>query len=148
MLSLSGNYNNVNYPAPSFVNPIPWKPIHVPQEDGTPRKGSARKRTAGAGKSRSSRCLTHTPRDAVGLACKRRWHWPLLVSVQYELFWRLAAFLSSRCFPSLKDSSTFHAMELWIWIVYFLVECWLNMIFLVQIKDLWKYSNFPQYYLC
>ncbi|CAM4733858.1 unnamed protein product [Leuciscus chuanchicus] len=40
--SSAGNYNNVNYPAPSFVNPIPWKPIHVPQEDRTPRKSSAR----------------------------------------------------------------------------------------------------------
>uniref|UniRef100_A0A8C1BN28 Coiled-coil domain-containing protein 34 n=2 Tax=Cyprinus carpio TaxID=7962 RepID=A0A8C1BN28_CYPCA len=37
----SRDYNNVNYPAPSFVNPIPWKPIHVPQQERTPRKGSA-----------------------------------------------------------------------------------------------------------
>lgn len=75
-VSLSGNYSNVNYPAPSFVNPIPWKPIHVPQEDRTPRKSSVRKRTTGAAKSQSSRRLTHTPKD------KRRWHWHLLVSVQ------------------------------------------------------------------
>uniref|UniRef100_A0A671NXJ4 Coiled-coil domain-containing protein 34-like n=1 Tax=Sinocyclocheilus anshuiensis TaxID=1608454 RepID=A0A671NXJ4_9TELE len=30
--SSAGNYNNVNYPAPSFVNPIPWKPIHSKSE--------------------------------------------------------------------------------------------------------------------
>ncbi|XP_077066127.1 coiled-coil domain-containing protein 34 [Siphateles boraxobius] len=67
--SSAGNYNNVNYPAPSFVNPVPWKPIHVPLEDRTPRKSLARKRTA---KSQSSRCLTHTPKDTIGLAFKRR----------------------------------------------------------------------------
>ncbi|XP_039518116.1 coiled-coil domain-containing protein 34 [Pimephales promelas] len=67
--SSAGNYNNVNYPSPSFVNPIPWKPIHVPQEDRTPRKSSARKRTA---VSQSSRRLTHTPTDIIGLARRRR----------------------------------------------------------------------------
>lgn len=70
--SSAGNYNNVNYPAPSFVNPVPWKPIHVPQQDQTPRKGSARKRTPGAPKSQSTRCLTYRPKDSIGLACKRR----------------------------------------------------------------------------
>ncbi|XP_067291814.1 coiled-coil domain-containing protein 34 isoform X1 [Pseudorasbora parva] len=68
----AGNYNNVNYPAPSFVNPVPWKPIHVPQQDRTPRKSSARKRTPGVPKSQSTPCLTYRPKDSMALACKRR----------------------------------------------------------------------------
>ncbi|XP_050954892.1 coiled-coil domain-containing protein 34 isoform X2 [Labeo rohita] len=67
-----GNYNNVNYPAPSFVNPIPWKPIHVPQQERTPRKSSARKRTPGPPKSQSTPCLAYRPKDTISFACKRR----------------------------------------------------------------------------
>ncbi|KAI2648608.1 Coiled-coil domain-containing protein 34 [Labeo rohita] len=69
---LEGNYNNVNYPAPSFVNPIPWKPIHVPQQERTPRKSSARKRTPGPPKSQSTPCLAYRPKDTISFACKRR----------------------------------------------------------------------------
>ncbi|XP_026057720.1 coiled-coil domain-containing protein 34 [Carassius auratus] len=70
--SSAGNYNNVNYPAPSFVNPIPWKPIHVPQQEQTPRKSSTRKRTPGPPKSQSTPCLTYRPKDMISFACKRR----------------------------------------------------------------------------
>ncbi|XP_073688380.1 coiled-coil domain-containing protein 34 isoform X2 [Garra rufa] len=70
--SSAGNYNNVNYPAPSFVNPIPWKPIHVPQQEQTPRKSSARKRTPGPPKSHSTPCLAYRPKDTISFACKRR----------------------------------------------------------------------------
>ncbi|XP_067236623.1 coiled-coil domain-containing protein 34 [Chanodichthys erythropterus] len=70
--SSAGSYNNVNYPAPSFVNPIPWKPIHVPQQDRTPRKSSARKRTPGPAKNQSTPCLTYRPKDTVAFTCKRR----------------------------------------------------------------------------
>ncbi|KAM4733748.1 coiled-coil domain-containing protein 34 [Anableps anableps] len=31
------------YPAPSFYNPIPWKPIHVPPPETSPNKTSGRK---------------------------------------------------------------------------------------------------------
>ncbi|XP_036007710.1 coiled-coil domain-containing protein 34 isoform X2 [Fundulus heteroclitus] len=32
-----------SYPAPSFCNPIPWKPIHVPPPETSPKKTSGRK---------------------------------------------------------------------------------------------------------
>ncbi|KAF4094793.1 coiled-coil domain-containing protein 34 isoform X2 [Onychostoma macrolepis] len=70
--SSAGNYNNVNYPAPSYVNPIPWKPIHVPQQEQTPRKSSARKRTPGPLKSQSTPCLTYRPKDTISFTRNRR----------------------------------------------------------------------------
>uniref|UniRef100_A0A3Q2P995 Uncharacterized protein n=1 Tax=Fundulus heteroclitus TaxID=8078 RepID=A0A3Q2P995_FUNHE len=38
----SGPYEG-SYPAPSFCNPIPWKPIHVPPPETSPKKTSGRK---------------------------------------------------------------------------------------------------------
>ncbi|XP_043083802.1 coiled-coil domain-containing protein 34-like isoform X3 [Puntigrus tetrazona] len=70
--SSAGSYNNVNYPAPSFVNPVPWRPVHVPRQERTPGKTSGRKRTPGAPESRSTPCLTYRPKDTVSFACKRR----------------------------------------------------------------------------
>lgn len=68
----AGNYNNVNYPSPSFVNPIPWKPIHVPQQEPSGRKSSARRRKTNPVKSQSSSCFTYRPKDTISFACKRR----------------------------------------------------------------------------
>ncbi|XP_056596112.1 coiled-coil domain-containing protein 34 isoform X2 [Triplophysa dalaica] len=71
-LCSAGNYNNVNYPSPSFVNPIPWKPIHIPQHDTTPQKSLRCKKTSGPPKSQSTPCLTYRPKDTLSFACKRR----------------------------------------------------------------------------
>lgn len=68
----AGSYNNVNYPSPSFVNPIPWKPIHVPKQEPSARKSSSRRRKTGPAKSQSSSCFTCRPKDTVSFACKRR----------------------------------------------------------------------------
>ncbi|KAK1159723.1 hypothetical protein AOXY_G21111 [Acipenser oxyrinchus oxyrinchus] len=40
---LTGYYNGNSYPAPSFYNPIPWKPIHNPPPDESSRKTTTRK---------------------------------------------------------------------------------------------------------
>ncbi|KAA0724705.1 hypothetical protein E1301_Tti015257 [Triplophysa tibetana] len=71
-LSSAGNYNNVNYPSPSFVNPIPWKPIHIPHHDRPPQKSLRCKKTSGRPKSLSTPCLTYRPKDTLSSACKRR----------------------------------------------------------------------------
>lgn len=68
----AGNYNNVNYPSPSFVNPIPWKPIHIPKQDTTPKKSLRCKKTPGPPKSQSTPCLTYRPKDTLSFDCKRR----------------------------------------------------------------------------
>ncbi|XP_051545250.1 coiled-coil domain-containing protein 34-like [Myxocyprinus asiaticus] len=68
----AGSYNNVNYPTPSFVNPIPWKPIHIPQQDRTPKKNVLHKRTPGPPKSQSTPCLSYKPKDTISFTCKRR----------------------------------------------------------------------------
>ncbi|XP_053093165.1 coiled-coil domain-containing protein 34 isoform X3 [Pangasianodon hypophthalmus] len=64
-------YDNLNYPAPSFVNPIPWKPIHIPQQDRTPRKNSAHRKQPGPPKNCSTPCLTYKPKDTISFASKR-----------------------------------------------------------------------------
>ncbi|KAM9497175.1 coiled-coil domain-containing protein 34 [Clarias gariepinus] len=69
--SASG-YDYLNYPAPSFVNPVPWKPIHVPQHERTPRKSSAHKKQQGPPKYHSTPCLTYKPKDTNSFATKRR----------------------------------------------------------------------------
>lgn len=66
----SGGYNYLNYPAPSFVNPIPWKPIHIPQHDRTPRKNSAHRKRPGPPKYRSTPCLTYTSKDPISFTSK------------------------------------------------------------------------------
>ncbi|KAL7867835.1 hypothetical protein SRHO_G00092190 [Serrasalmus rhombeus] len=43
----AGGYDNLNYPSPTFVNPIPWKPIHIPQQNRTPRKNMPQKKQPG-----------------------------------------------------------------------------------------------------
>ncbi|XP_058263444.1 coiled-coil domain-containing protein 34 [Hemibagrus wyckioides] len=68
----AGGYDNLNYPAPSFVNPIPWKPIHIPQHDRTPRKKSVHRKQPGPPKYRSTPCLTYTPKDTISFASKKR----------------------------------------------------------------------------
>ncbi|XP_060742775.1 coiled-coil domain-containing protein 34 [Tachysurus vachellii] len=68
----AGDFDNLNYPAPSFVNPVPWKPIHIPQQDRTPRKKSVRRNQPGPSKYRSAPCLTYTPKDTISFASKRQ----------------------------------------------------------------------------
>ncbi|XP_072528053.1 coiled-coil domain-containing protein 34 [Salminus brasiliensis] len=65
-------YDNLNYPSPTFVNPIPWKPIHVPQQNATPRKSTARRKQPGLPKYQSTPCLGYKPKDTISFACKRR----------------------------------------------------------------------------
>ncbi|KAL7858071.1 hypothetical protein AOLI_G00181730 [Acnodon oligacanthus] len=68
----AGGYDNLNYPSPTFVNPIPWKPIHIPQQNRTPRKNSAQKKQPGLPKYHSTPCLGYKPKDTISFACKRR----------------------------------------------------------------------------
>ncbi|XP_060770685.1 coiled-coil domain-containing protein 34 [Neoarius graeffei] len=68
--SISG-YDNLNYPAPSFVNPIPWKPIHIPQHDRTAKKNSTHRKQPGPPKYHSTPCLTYKPKDTISCASKR-----------------------------------------------------------------------------
>ncbi|KAK3558792.1 hypothetical protein QTP86_028695 [Hemibagrus guttatus] len=68
----AGGYDNLNYPAPSFVNPIPWKPIHIPQHDRTLTKKSVHRKQPGPPKYRSTPCLTYTPKDTISFASKKR----------------------------------------------------------------------------
>lgn len=67
----SGGYDNLNYPAPSFVNPIPWKPIHIPQHDRTPKKNSTHRKQPGPPKYRSTPCLAYKPKETISFASKR-----------------------------------------------------------------------------
>ncbi|KAL0967988.1 hypothetical protein UPYG_G00260690 [Umbra pygmaea] len=39
-----GGYNNITYPSPSFYNPVPWKPIHIPPPEKPPVKKAWRKK--------------------------------------------------------------------------------------------------------
>ncbi|XP_036432139.1 coiled-coil domain-containing protein 34 [Colossoma macropomum] len=68
----AGGYNNLNYPSPTFVNPIPWKPIHIPQQNSTPRKNLAHKKQPGLPKYQSTPCFSYKPKDTFSFACKRR----------------------------------------------------------------------------
>uniref|UniRef100_W5L3H1 Coiled-coil domain containing 34 n=1 Tax=Astyanax mexicanus TaxID=7994 RepID=W5L3H1_ASTMX len=68
----AGGYDHLNYPSPSFVNPIPWKPIHVPQQNTTPRKNPARRKQPGLPKYQLTPCLSYKPKDTISFACKRR----------------------------------------------------------------------------
>ncbi|KAI4905637.1 hypothetical protein NFI96_011328, partial [Prochilodus magdalenae] len=68
----AGGYDNLNYPTPTFVNPIPWKPIHIPQQNRTPRKNSTQKKQPALPKYRSTPCLSYKPKDTISFACKRR----------------------------------------------------------------------------
>ncbi|XP_066525596.1 coiled-coil domain-containing protein 34 isoform X2 [Hoplias malabaricus] len=65
-------YDNLNYPSPTFVNPIPWKPIHVPQQNRTPRKGPTRRKNPSLPKYQSTPCLSYKPKDTISFAYKRR----------------------------------------------------------------------------
>lgn len=68
----AGGYDHLNYPLPTFVNPIPWKPIHVPQQNTTPRKNPARRKRPGLPKYQSTPCLSYKPKDTISFASKRR----------------------------------------------------------------------------
>ncbi|KAI5627112.1 coiled-coil domain-containing protein 34 [Silurus asotus] len=68
----AGGYDNLNYPSPSFVNPIPWKPIHIPQHDRTPGTNSSHKKQPGPSKYHSTPCTTYKPKDTFSFASKRR----------------------------------------------------------------------------
>ncbi|XP_026856833.2 coiled-coil domain-containing protein 34 isoform X2 [Electrophorus electricus] len=65
-------YDHLNYPAPSFVNPIPWKPIHIPQQNRTPAKKSVYRKQPGPPKYQSTLCISYKPKDTISFSCKRR----------------------------------------------------------------------------
>ncbi|XP_076157069.1 coiled-coil domain-containing protein 34 [Alosa pseudoharengus] len=66
-------YDNLNYPAPSFYNPIPWKPIPVPPPEKAPRKRTQRRKPLGPPRHQSSSpCLTFRYKDTLSFASKRR----------------------------------------------------------------------------
>lgn len=70
----TGPYDK-SYPAPSFYNPVPWKPIHVPPPETSPIKAAGRKPPTQR-KNQQSRCADIKLRNTVGAAhCQqRRWH--------------------------------------------------------------------------
>ncbi|XP_062848875.1 coiled-coil domain-containing protein 34 [Trichomycterus rosablanca] len=68
---LTRGYDNLNYPAPSFVNPVPWKPIHIPQEIKTPRKNSKQRKHSGEPKHQLTFFLNFKPKDTISFAHKR-----------------------------------------------------------------------------
>ncbi|XP_028813994.1 coiled-coil domain-containing protein 34 [Denticeps clupeoides] len=68
----SPGYDILNYPEPSFYNPIPWKPIHVPQPEKTPGKSSTRKKQSGPPRYHSTPCVLFRPKDTLSFGCKRR----------------------------------------------------------------------------
>ncbi|KAL2093902.1 hypothetical protein ACEWY4_011214 [Coilia grayii] len=66
-------YDNLNYPSPSFYNPIPWKPIHIPPPEKPPRvRRTSRRKLPGPPKLQSTPRLTCRSRDTLSFACKRR----------------------------------------------------------------------------
>ncbi|XP_047244458.1 coiled-coil domain-containing protein 34 [Girardinichthys multiradiatus] len=56
-----------SYPAPSFCNPIPWKPIHVPLPETSPKKTSVRKPQKQK-KTQQSSCTAFRQRDTASAA--------------------------------------------------------------------------------
>ncbi|XP_012697951.2 coiled-coil domain-containing protein 34-like [Clupea harengus] len=65
-------FDHLNYPSPSFYNPVPWKPIHVPPPEKPPQKKTSRRKLRGLPKHHSTPCLTFRPKDTLSFACKRR----------------------------------------------------------------------------
>ncbi|KAG2462524.1 CCD34 protein, partial [Polypterus senegalus] len=70
----TGFYDQNYYPAPSFCNPIPWKPIHVPPPEESSRKQAVKKTQ----KQRSYVLQRHTaavsckPKDNLGIGLVRQ----------------------------------------------------------------------------
>ncbi|XP_014343362.1 coiled-coil domain-containing protein 34 isoform X3 [Latimeria chalumnae] len=56
----TGYYDGSSYPTPSFYNPIPWKPIHIPPPEDTARKNTLKKK-----KNRSTFRQFYRPSTAV-----------------------------------------------------------------------------------
>ncbi|XP_039630500.1 coiled-coil domain-containing protein 34-like [Polypterus senegalus] len=70
----TGFYDQNYYPAPSFCNPIPWKPIHAPPPEESSRKQAVKKTQ----KQRSFVLQRHTaavsckPKDNLGIGLVRQ----------------------------------------------------------------------------
>ncbi|XP_066556881.1 coiled-coil domain-containing protein 34 [Amia ocellicauda] len=71
---LTGYYDGSSYPAPSFVNPIPWKPIHNPPPEDLLKKNCGRKakRPANPLLYRPSPSVGVRPRDTLTVASTAR----------------------------------------------------------------------------
>ncbi|XP_063052075.1 coiled-coil domain-containing protein 34 isoform X2 [Engraulis encrasicolus] len=71
----SPGYDNLNYPSPSFCNPIPWKPIHNPPPE-RPRRArrtpGRKQQPGGPPRLHSTPSLTFRSRDTLSFASKRR----------------------------------------------------------------------------
>ncbi|XP_040184279.1 coiled-coil domain-containing protein 34 [Rana temporaria] len=63
---LTGYYDGSSYPAPTFYNPVPWKPIHVPQPPKASVKnpnGKKKKRAVSSLSYRPTTALPYKPKD-------------------------------------------------------------------------------------
>ncbi|XP_076863231.1 coiled-coil domain-containing protein 34 isoform X2 [Brachyhypopomus gauderio] len=67
----TGGYDHLNYPTPSFVNPVPWKPIHIPQQIRAPGKKSTPRKQSGQPKYKSTPCISYKPKDTFPFAFKK-----------------------------------------------------------------------------
>ncbi|KAM9302129.1 coiled-coil domain-containing protein 34 [Gastrophryne carolinensis] len=68
---LTGYYDGSSYPAPSFYNPIPWKPIPVPppqKETAKNSNGKKKKRAASSQSYRSTITIPYKPKDNLHVA--------------------------------------------------------------------------------
>ncbi|XP_006642783.2 coiled-coil domain-containing protein 34 [Lepisosteus oculatus] len=73
---LTGYYDGTSYPAPSFYNPIPWKPIHNPPPEDSLKKNSIRKnkKPSSSALYRQTPAVSCKPKDSltVGSSQKHR----------------------------------------------------------------------------
>ncbi|XP_055790651.1 coiled-coil domain-containing protein 34-like isoform X1 [Salvelinus fontinalis] len=65
-----GGYDNVTYPSPSFYNPIPWKPIHVPPPEKPPGMKTSRRKQPSQPKYQNSPRIPFRLRDTVSSAAR------------------------------------------------------------------------------
>ncbi|XP_077316970.1 coiled-coil domain-containing protein 34 [Lithobates pipiens] len=74
---LTGYYDGSSYPAPTFYNPVPWKPIHVPpppKETVKNPNGKKKKRAVSSLSYRPTIALPYKPKDNlhVGVGMTKR----------------------------------------------------------------------------
>lgn len=120
-----------SYPSPSFCNPIPWKPIHVPPPDTSLNKTSAKKLQKQR-KSQQSPSTVFRLRNTVSGAqlWQKRWHsraTSVTVMAAAYLWWQ------NMISPRLIHTTTAPEQKL----------CWVTEIFLFCLIWLWKLRNAP-----
>ncbi|XP_028650052.2 coiled-coil domain-containing protein 34-like [Erpetoichthys calabaricus] len=70
----TGFYDQNYYPAPSFYNPIPWKPIHVPKPEESSRKQAIKKtqKQRSYALQRHAAAVSCKPKDNLGIGLVRQ----------------------------------------------------------------------------